>query len=239
MIDVLVPVLNRPQNAQPLVDSFRAVSQGEIHFICSPGDEEEIEACRATGENVLIVDWEPGPADYAKKMNYGYRHTENPLIFLGADDITFSPGWQMKAMAAMEENCVVATNDQANAQVKRGQFGTHCLVSRGYVDDPGASADGPGVLIHEGYDHNFVDRELCHLAQSRGLYAFAQDSIVAHRHPLWRTARWDSTYRKGVENFHQDRELFLKRAALWNYVGLHASERMVAARRRRDITRAR
>lgn len=236
MIDVLVPVLDRPQNALPLVESFRAHSSGEITFLCSPEDSEQIAACEATGERTVVVDFQPGPGDYARKMNYGFEHTERPWVFLGADDIEFTPGW---SEALILDADVIATNDLANGSVKRGEFGTHCLVSRRYVTDEGASADGPGVLVHEGYDHNFPDRELCGLARSRRVYAFAKHSIVRHRHPLWKTATWDDTYRKGFSKFHQDRDLFLERAHLWGYVGLSSQERNLAQRRQRDILRAR
>jgi hypothetical protein len=239
MIDVLVPVLARPQNAKPLYESFRAHSgqMDELHFLCSPGDDAQIEACLQTQANVLIVEWEAGPGDYARKMNYGYSMTERPWLFLGADDIEFSEGWIEKALALGGE--VIGTNDLANGQVKRGEFGTHCFVSRRYVTEEGGSADGPGVLLHEGYDHNFVDRELCHLAQQRKVFSFARDSVVRHRHPLWKTARMDSTYRKGLARFHEDRALFLERSAAWGYTGLNSMERNMARRRQRDILKQR
>ena len=31
--------------------------------------------------------------DYAAKINEGYRRSTEPLIFLGAIDIRFTPGW--------------------------------------------------------------------------------------------------------------------------------------------------
>ena len=172
-------------------------------------------------------------------MNFGFEMTERPFVFLGADDIQFTPGWSERALERMDAHSVVATNDEANAQVKRGEFGTHCLVRRSYVTEVGGSLDGPGVLLHEGYDHNFVDRELCHLAQSRGQYAFAKDSVVRHKHPLWRTARWDATYRKALDKFHEDRMLFLERSVQWGYAGLSSPEQNMARRRRRDILKAR
>lgn len=235
MIDVLVPVLNRPQNAAPLVESFNATAgpMDELHFLCTPGDDAEIEACLQTGANVLIVDFQAGWGDYARKMNYGYEHTERPFLFLGADDLTFSPRWWEAALEVMEGNSVVATNDQANAAVRRGQFGTHCLVRRTYITVYGASADGPGHFIHTGYDHNFVDRELCHLAESRGEYGFARNAIVKHRHHLWRTAPLDATYEKGIANFTKDQILFYRRAHLWDYIGMKPYERRLANRRTR------
>ena len=125
---------------------------------------------------------------------------------------------------------VVGTNDLANAQVKRGQFGTHCLIRRRYVTEHGGTADqGPGTVLYEGYDHNFVDRELCHVAQSRGVFVFARHSRVKHHHMLWRTAPDDATYRKALRNFRADQKLFLSRARLWGFVGLSDPERKMAA----------
>lgn len=240
MIDVLVPALSRPQNAAPLVESFLAHSSpmDEIHFLCSPGDDAQIEACLQTAQHTLIVPFSAGRGDYGRKMQYGLEMTERPFLFLGSDDIEFQAGWSEAALATMERRSVVATNDQANAAVKRGQFGTHCLVRRTYVEEQGAACDGPGVFLHPGYDHNFVDRELCHLAESRGQYGFSRNALVRHRHHLWRTAPLDATYEKGIQNFRTDQALFLSRAHLWGYVGLKPYERNLARRKERDILRA-
>ena len=58
MIDVLVPVLDRPHRAKPLADSL-AESAGEVPFrlvfVCSPGDPLQEAAARATGADVLVV----------------------------------------------------------------------------------------------------------------------------------------------------------------------------------------
>ena len=237
MIDLFVTVLGRPRNVAPLVASFRAHSpeMAEITFICSPGDWDQQNACRESGENVLIANWEPGPGDYARKMNFAYSNTERPWVFLGADDISFTHGW-MEAALGLDAD-VIATNDLANAQVARGLFGTHCFVRRSYVDALGGSADGPGSLLHTGYDHNYVDRELCGMAQSRGRFRFAKDSHVPHRHPLWHSARWDPTYKKALKHAQADRTLFYSRAHLWNYFGLEQVEKQIARRAYRDIVR--
>jgi hypothetical protein len=165
-------------------------------------------------------------------MQLGYERTHGEWLFLGAQDIEFTKGWQEAAFRNRKAS-VIATNDKANAQVQRGLFGTHCLVRRSYVDEEGASADGPGNLLHSGYDHNFVDRELCGVAMSRGVFAFAKDSIVLHHHPLWRTAKWDDTYKKALKHFHQDRTLWLQRAHLWNYAGMNPREQNVARQMRK------
>ena len=217
MIDIIVPCLNRPPNAKPLVDSLAASNaNAQITFVCTVGDRLQIKACEATGANLLVVDWKAGPGDYARKINWGFTHTESDYVFNGADDIDFKVGWDATALRQMRGRVgVVATNDKANRQVMRGEFGTHCLISRDYIDTHGGTFDGtPGVVLHEGYDHNFVDRELCEAAKRRRAFAFAPQSVVYHHHPLWRTAKWDPTYRKALSRFRDDQTLFLERSRL-------------------------
>lgn len=218
MIDVLVPVLGRPQNAQPLADSFRAHAPdgATVTFICTATDREQINAAFSTRAWVTIISGPPGPGDYARKTNAGFNYTittRNLYVLNGSDDITFTAGWWQNAMRVMDEGFdVVATNDRANASVKRGKFGTHCLIRRSYIDEIGGTFDGePGVVLYEGYDHNYVDRELCAAAQWYGRYAYAKDSVITHRHPLWRTAEWDDTYRKGHAKIREDHALFEER----------------------------
>lgn len=230
MIDILVPVLGRPHRAAPIVDSItnNTTVAHQIFFLCSPTETEQIRACYETGANVLTVEWAPGPADYAKKMNHGFRETDSEFVFLAADDLEFQPGWDSQALILARSLSVIATNDLANKQVMRGEFGTHCLVKRSYVTERGGSLDGPGVLLHEGYDHNFVDRELCGLARSRRQFGFARDSHVKHLHPLWRTAPHDATYEKALRHFHKDQRLYHQRAVKWG-----ERQRPLTARERR------
>jgi hypothetical protein len=237
MIDILIPVLGRPHRAAPLVQNIRDTTTETvtITFLCSRDDTEQYKACQASGaESIIMLSNPAGQGDYAKKINYGFRYgTDSEFVFMGADDLTFEPRWDTHALRAANSGPgydVVGTNDLANAQVRRGQFGTHCLIRRRYVTEKGGTADGgPGTVLHEGYDHNFVDRELCHVAQHRGVFAFARHSHVKHSHPLWRTAPDDPTYRKALRHFRQDQRLFLSRAHLWNHVGLSAPERKMAA----------
>jgi hypothetical protein len=107
------------------------------------------------------------------------------------------------------------------------------LVNRDYVNEQGGSLDGPGVLVHEGYAHNFCDRELCGLARHRGLFAFAARARVEHHHPLFsRAVPMDDTYKKGLEHFREDQQLFYRRAVQWGYQGLSAAEIRLAKRQR-------
>jgi hypothetical protein len=137
---------------------------------------------------------------------------------MGSDDIDFHPAWDTNALRRMKGQIgVVATNDMANRQVIRGEFGTHCLISRDYINRFGGTGDRePGVVLYEGYDHNYVDRELCDVARRRRRYAFAHNAVVKHRHPHWRTAKWDDTYMKGTARFKEDQLLYGTRTVLWS-----------------------
>lgn len=233
MIDIIVPVLGRPHNASPLVQNIDDVTTAEhrIIFLCSRGDTEQADACFATGATTLVMQYPAGQGDYARKINAGFHATSSEWVFNASDDIRFEPRWDTVALKTAGDSFdVVGTNDMANSQVKKGMFGTHCLIRRRYITEQGGTGDRyPGDVLWEGYDHNFVDRELCGVAQSRSVYAFARHSHVKHFHPLWRTAPHDATYRKALAHFPEDQKLFLSRAHMWGFHGLSASERKMAA----------
>jgi len=233
MIDIIVPVLSRPQNAQPLVDSIKANTTVEydLHFVCSPDDDEQIDACiKATGWtlDILAVDWQPGPGDAAKKWNYGYKITDfgpdnpktYPYVFMAADDITFTPGWDVEVLKVAERTGagMVGTNDQANPLVMRGRHSTHSLFSRAYINSVGGTFfDGPGVVYCESYDHQYIDLEAVKAAMDRGQWAFAMNSVVAHHHPIYdRTVAYDDTYRKALGDASADKRLYTERLKEWS-----------------------
>lgn len=219
-LDILVPVLSRPQNVTPLMKSIAANTTVpyEVHFLCSPGDMEEIGACEQESAVVHVMDWPAGPGDYSKKMNHGFRVTSQPLVLLAADDLDFQPGWDTLALAAAEETGagVIGLNDCSNPQVQKGLFSTHPLVRRSYIDEHGGTFDNePGVVVYEGYDHNMPDVELATVAKSRNQWVFVKDAKVCHKHPSWVTAPDDATYQKGRAHFHEDGRLFVKRQRQW------------------------
>lgn len=220
MIDILVPVLGRPRNAAPLVESIRESTSRVPHrvtFLCSPADTAQIEAALIWGDVVLVVKWEPGPGDFAKKINYGIRRTFQPWLLLGADDLQFHDGWAEAALetAELTGKRVIATNDKANPEVMRGRHATHPLVARSYIEEYG-TIDGEG-FYHEGYDHQCVDVEATETARMRGEFAFSAGSVVRHLHPIFnRHVPMDSTYEKALRDGQRDRDLMLSRRVLWN-----------------------
>jgi len=217
VISILIPVLARPQNAKPVVDSIRAHTtvEHEIIFICSRGDVAQINACYDTAASIVVTTWEAGPGDAAKKWNLGFAHSKGEVVFCAADDVEFTPGWDTEALRVAESTgaSVIGTNDDANPLVKRGKHSTHTMVRRSYVEEHGLTWDNiPGLIYCEEYDHQSIDQELVYLARERGIWAFARNSVVKHNHPIYdKTVRRDSTYDKALARGHEDLMLFRER----------------------------
>lgn len=214
MIDILIPVLGRPHNITPLLESLKVtVTPYRVFFLCSPGDTDQIEECLRSGWQTWIVPWAPGRGDFARKINWAFDHTHSSWLFQGADDLKFYAGWDTAALALARDRDkqVVGTNDLHNPQVKRGIQSTHTLFARHYIEEQGGTHDRTGKVFCERYDHQYVDLEFCETARRRGVWAFAKQSIVEHLHPHWGLAEKDATYEKGARLTASDYRLYQKR----------------------------
>lgn len=211
---ILVPVLRRPHRVAPLLASIAAVTPDpyRVVFVATAGDEEELAAIKSTDAEVLVLA-EPyeGRGDYARKINAGVDATSEELIFTGADDLHFHPGWLAAALATGMP--VVGTNDLGNPAVLAGRHATHSLVTREYVSL--GTIDDPTKLLHEGYPHEWVDREFVETARHRGMFASAQRSIVEHLHPAWAKAPTDALYDGSPARMIAGRTLYRSRRHLW------------------------
>lgn len=206
-VDVIVPVLHRPQNIAPLMESLKATApSATAWFVCEPDDLivwAEVERC---GGRVLVH-----PGSFASKVNYAYGKTDAEWMLLVGDDVVFHPGWLDEAITAAGSACVVGTNDLGNPRVMRGEHATHPMIRRDYVAQSGASFDGPGVVCHEGYRHCFVDDEIVLKAKHDGVWTSAVRSIVEHRHPYWGKSKTDDVYKLGESFLKGDKALFERR----------------------------
>lgn len=214
---IIVPVLRRPHRVAPLLASIEAATPEphRVLFVGSPGDTAEHAAVRAAGADLLILDQEVGPGDYARKLNAAYRASDEPLLLCGADDLHFHPGWLPAATARLEGRIqVVGTNDLGNPKVLKGQHSTHPLVTRHYCDTQG-TVDGPGQVYCEDYPHEWCDDEFVQTAMRRRAWAFAGDSIVEHLHPSWGKAPTDELYDAQRERMAAGRQIYLRRRARW------------------------
>jgi glycosyltransferase involved in cell wall biosynthesis len=206
-IAVLVPVLGRPQNVKPLLESIAATTPApyRVLFLADPGDRAEQDALALAGAWFLS----PG-GSYAKKIRVGVEATDEPYVVLAADDVVAHPGWLEAALAKVAEGAhAVGLND---LRPRGWETATHFLLTREYAERPTIDG-GPGPLHH--YTHNFCDRELIETAKRRGVYAYAADARFEHRHHLDGHAPLDTTYAKGQASFRQDARLFARRTRLW------------------------
>lgn len=218
MIALLVPVLGRAHQIKPLVESIKGASltKPRIVLILSPEDEEPLQvAKKLRGVDVLVASWVPDRADYAKKLELGFRNTDEEWLFQGATDLVFHTGWDSAALTvAKRTGCqVIGTNDLGNPLVKRGIHSTHTLFSRSYIEEYGGTADGTGLIFSEAYDHQWTDSEFIETARLRHQFAFAKRSFVEHLHPHWGKGVMDPTYDKALRDTKNDMKLFQRRRA--------------------------
>lgn len=216
-VAVIVPVMRRPQNAASFMASLRASTAGlgrtvKVYVLADAGDIDTKEAWRSAGADEVGTGT---LGTFAKKVNEGYRISQEPWLFITGDDVRFHPGWLDTALQTAEHTGakVVGTNDLGNPRVMSGQHGTHLLIARSYVDELGASWDGPGVVCHEGYRHWYVDDEIVRCAKQRGVWASASGAVVEHLHPIFGKAPVDEVYLLGMSWAAVDETLFERRSA--------------------------
>jgi hypothetical protein len=218
---ILVPVLERPHRVAPLLNSIEATTpEARVWFLGQLYDAEEAAAIgrefKERDGNGLRINHNLEGGSYAQKCNRAVAHPKvtEPLIFLGADDLDFKPGWLDAAKAAMTDDVeVVGVNDLLRRRPRRRQHATHFLTTRAYAERP--TIDGGRGPLHEGYGHNFVDDELIATASARGAYAYAEGSHVEHLHWMNGRAEEDETYKRGRALFEADRIRFQEREHLW------------------------
>lgn len=207
---VLVPVLGRPHRVVPTIETVRETApDATLLFIADPDDWDELLELERVGASTLI-----NSGNYAEKINAGIRHTGHSVIFFGADDLKFHPGWLADCMAWVDQGYdVVGVNDLCSRRTQRGEHATHFLVTRSYAEAP--TIDGTPGPLHEGYDHSCVDDELIAVARHRGRLVIDPSIVVEHLHRDNGKAPDDETYRKGRARLREDRKLFRRRAHLW------------------------
>jgi GT2 family glycosyltransferase len=223
-VTVIVPVLGRPENAEPFMRSLRA-STGMAHVFTVCSEDEDERAWEAAGGFGINSN---GRVTFPEKANLAVavldqipEYALDEWIFLCGDDVVFRPGWldQAQHTARLTGAQVVGVNDMGNPRIMAGEMSTHFLIRRSYIEERGASWSGPGVVCHEGYRHCFVDNEIVTVAKQRGVFAMSRASIVEHMHPEYGKAPMDATYELGYEKFEQDEREFRSRVARFGKKG--------------------
>ena len=210
---ILVPVLNRPHRVEPLLASIAGGTDVPHRVIFGCSDQPTVDELDRLGA-WYVRDEGGSEGTWPKRINRLYEMVNESYIFTGADDLNFHPDWFQAAMRAMDRfpnsSGVVAVNDQHN------QAGTHFVIARSYIQEFGASGDGPGTLMCEEYLHQYCDDEARAVAKSHDRWAVASDSIVEHMHVGAGKAPMDETYRIGEATAPQGLSVFQSRVHLWS-----------------------
>jgi glycosyltransferase involved in cell wall biosynthesis len=198
-VDVIVPFM-REENGKRLERSFNATNDG-------------------TAELRIVR----GPETYAEKVNAEVKASTADWILVVGDDVEFTPGWIEAARKLSDRFDVIGTNDSEpgrvrNADVAAGRHADHFFIRRSYIDEEGASLDGPGTAMPTAYKHWYTDKEVIELAKARRVFTPCLDSIIIHHHPGYdgneEARQADPTYMKAVESSERDRRKFMTRAPL-------------------------
>ena len=210
---ILIPMLGRAHRVEPVLASIRtATPEARVLFLTTPGDPAQAVIGAVQAEQLAVPYQRSG--DYARKINAGYRHTTEPLIFLGADDLHFHPGWFEACLRQLTAGVgVVGTNDLTNPRTMSGAHSTHSLVTRWYADL--GQIDGQPGILHEGYPHEYVDDELVATARRRNAFAHAAAAHVEHLHPMAGKAPMDPMYAQQARRMDRGRIIFRQRQRLW------------------------
>lgn len=213
-VTVVVPVLRRPQRAEPFMASLRESVQGDpppVIAVANADDVETAEAWRRAGADVVTFVGHPG--SYGQKANIVARwpsQVPTPWMFLTGDDVCFHPGWLDVLDDVRPESCVVGTNDLANPRVTSGDHAVHFFLRMDYVRKQGASWDGPGTIAGP-YRHWYTDDEIITIAKMRGVFEPRLDSVVEHLHPLFDKGVEDDVYQIGYDHAAADQALWMQR----------------------------
>jgi glycosyltransferase involved in cell wall biosynthesis len=212
MIAVIIPTLGRPHKVAGIVKNLQdTASSATPYFVIEAHDTDTAEAIQQAGAQQII---NSRSASYAGAVNTALLETTEPFLFVSADDFYYHKGWLEPLLEQSKSFGLCASNDLHNRDVQNGTLATCYLITREYAQT--ACIDEPGLMLHEGYTHNFVDAEVSETAISRGQFVYCPDSRVEHLHYLWGLSTKDETYAKTVLHHAQDEALFNNRRTLWS-----------------------
>jgi hypothetical protein len=148
---LLIPVLCRPQRVAPLLESISEATPEPHRVVFAASDGPTIAELDRLGQEYLRDDHlRPEEQSWGRRINRLFAYTDEPFVFLGADDLLFWPDWLSEALRVMARvDGVVMCADLLNPR------GTSPLVSRRYILEEGGTVDDTGLVIHEGYRHNW------------------------------------------------------------------------------------
>jgi len=208
-VAIFVPTVDRPEKVERLLKSLEESTPREDYqvYVMTKNQDTLAVAKKYGATSVLDVN---DDIRCATRMNYLLKHTKEPFIFTGSDDIIFRKDWIYEAKQFIAKGYkIISVNDRFNPN------GTNFLVERKYIEEHSGCLDVKGVLFYPGYQHNFCDTELIASAKKRNVFAYAVKSIVEHEHWLNHKRQLDHSDMWARARFEIDKKTFEERSKLW------------------------
>jgi GT2 family glycosyltransferase len=210
MIYVVIPSRGRKQQLLKCIDRlFETTPFHEITCIvvCEDDDltHKELEDTMwVAGHNEVILLPVGGTA--VEKWNHGARHVNESAephhwFLTGADDLWWQEDWLSRAMEAAIGGYV----DLNDGHVK--DRGTHYMVTKRFALDHLG-----GVVVVPHYRAWYFDTEAQARAKAAGVYVYAREAIVEHRHHFWGLAKEDETYKRAAPHYGRDSNIYSTRS---------------------------
>lgn len=200
MISVIIPTLNRPHKLISVLNELKLNSGALVEAIVII-DEEDIASKNAVCNygasgvtipiTVIIVKGHPTPVE---KWNNGAKHAHGFWIMLGADDISFTPQWDILSTHTPNMG-FLALRDSADS---KKHFEPHYMATKDWLREHNG-----GVLACPHYKHWCLDVEIAARAQKLNHYKVS-NTIIPHNHFIFGTADNDSTYERGRVHYKND-----------------------------------
>jgi cellulose synthase/poly-beta-1,6-N-acetylglucosamine synthase-like glycosyltransferase len=208
---IFIPSLSRPARLEQVLRSIHD-NTPEGHGVYVVVDQDDLTSQRVCQAH-LVRYWMDDAGWYWPRLQFLYEQTFEPWIFIGQDDIVFSPDWLSRCFAHADDTVAVVTPSDGH-----NPMGTSFLVRRAYIAAHGGHMGFPGRLHHPDYRHNFTDLEFIETAEARGVHARATDVLVEHQHVDWGNAPDDESYQRVRPHWMHDAQLFESRRHLWESV---------------------
>lgn len=216
MIAVIIPTYGRADRLARVAANIAENTETahRVVFAVEVDDTASIDVAAELDVDVVVNERK---ANYSGAITTAYLATPAEHVFAGADDLNFHPGWDIPALALMDDwTMVVGTNDLLNPYVTAGLHATHYLVDRRYLDEVGGVIDeGPGSFLFDGYDHTYTDTEFIGTAKMRARFRPCFDSVVEHMNAWSPKGEIDATARKTMRAIDADSKLYDSRRDLW------------------------
>lgn len=209
MIDVLIPTLGRPLRIPILVDTLarHTVNPYRLHLMIEPQDEESRTIAGDYNCSVIIGSY----GSYENAMNTGYFLTSGEYLFLGVDDIEFTPSWDMEPIRLLRTNpnlSVIGHRTMGRDCPPEGIYSCHFTIRRSYVRASTLVAGMPNLIFYPYYHHE-CDRELFWYARNMGVYQSCPESTILN------DQQYDATREKTTSKDGIDRDTYWNRRHLF------------------------